>query len=365
MAAPPLNEIAKPSPAPALTADLAVVGPQIPPQQRILLYSPDEWTECVHEWVHARLRKQYKRVSRFDGAGDMGVDIAGFVDKNGLQGVWDNFQCKRYGHPLQPGEGLVEIGKMLWYAFKGEFTLPRQYIFAAPQGLGITLKKLVANPDGLRKKLIEDWDKACRSKITDTENIELDGAFLAFVNAQDFSIYSEKTSIQLVEDFKGTPYYTGRFGGGLPARPKAKTPPGAIAPIENTYTRKLFSAYSDHAKEIVQRVRDLTKWPKLREHFGRQRVAFYHAESLRVFARDTVPPGTFESLQDDIHAGVADIHAEDHDDGYARVVAVTRAARELPITDNALIARSKPQDRDGICHQLANDDRITWTETDD
>ena len=46
--------------------------------------------------------------------------------------------------------------------------------------------------------------------------------------------------------------------------------------------------------------------PKLKDHFRRQREAFYEAESLRVFARDSVPPGTFESLLDDIHDGVID-----------------------------------------------------------
>jgi hypothetical protein len=362
MAGPKLFDIAAPPNAATLSADQAVVGPQIPPQQHILLYSPEAWTDFVHEWVHVRLRKQYRHVSRFDGAGDMGVDVAGFADKKGLAGVWDNFQCKRYAHALQPAEGVLEIGKMLWYASGGHFSVPRRYLFVAPKGLGITLKKLIANPGELKKKLIADWDKVCRSGITEKHEIALDGDFLKFVKQQDFSIFGEKTSMQLVEDFRGTPYYTARFGGGLPPRPKAKAPPAKIATAENVYVTKLMGAYSQHAKEILGRVKDLTKWPKLREHFGRQRIAFYHAESLRVFARDTVPPGTFESLQDDIHAGVADVHAAEHDDGFARVCAVTKAARDLQLTENALITRAKPQDRDGICHQLANDDRMTWTE---
>ena len=86
----------------------------------------------------------------------------------------------------------------------------------------------------------------------------------------------------------------------------------------------------------------------MREHFHRQREAFYHAESLRVFARDTVPPGTFESLQEDIYDGVVDTHDASHPDGY------------LQITANALISCTKPKDRDGICHQLANEDRLRW-----
>jgi hypothetical protein len=36
-------------------------------------------------------------------------------------------------------------------------------------------------------------------------------------------------------------------------------------------------------------VNGLNGWPDLIEHYGRQREFFYHAESLRNFARDNVP----------------------------------------------------------------------------
>ncbi|MFO1080285.1 MAG: ABC-three component system protein [Reyranellaceae bacterium] len=40
---------------------------------------------------------------------------------------------------------------------------------------------------------------------------------------------------------------------------------------------------------------------------------------------------------------------------------MTKAARNLQITANALIHGVVTQDRDGICHQLANEDRLRWT----
>jgi hypothetical protein len=123
----------------------------------------------------------------------------------------------------------------------------------------------------------------------------------------------------------------------------------------------LLRAYTDHTKEPIADVAALKPWSKLNDHFGRQRVAFYHAESLRVFARDSVPEGTFESLQDEVYAGVVDTCDASHSDGYERVCAVTKEARNLPITSNPLIARAKVQDREGICHQLANEDRLKWT----
>jgi hypothetical protein len=93
----------------------------------------------------------------------------------------------------------------------------------------------------------------------------------------------------------------------------------------------------------------------------RQREAFYQAEALRVFVRDKVEPGTFERLQDEIYAGVIDTNDEDHDDGYKRVVAVTKAAQDITMTANPIAPIAQTQDRRGICHQLANDDKLTWT----
>ena len=100
---------------------------------------------------------------------------------------------------------------------------------------------------------------------------------------------------------------------------------------------------------------------KLNDHFKRQREAFYHAESLRVFVRDKVEPGTFESLQEEIFHGVVDTSEAAHDDGYACVVAVTQTAHELPIDAHPLAPSTVGQDKRGICHQLANDERLKWT----
>jgi hypothetical protein len=344
-----------------MTADHAVAGPRIPPQQQILLYSAEQWEIFVQEWVHYCLKKQYKKVQRASGAGDRGIDIAGFADAKMLQGVWDNYQCKHYDHALYPSDAWPEIAKVLWYSFHGGYKSPRRYFFVAPRGAGTTLAGYLADSAKLKKLLIENWDKHCRKEVTDKQEISLEGDFLIYVLAFDFSIFEAKTALEVIEDHKGCPLHTARFGGGLPCRPDPDAPPEEIAPTESIYVGQLLRAYADHTKKPVLDVAALKAWSKLNEHFGRQRVAFYHAESLRVFARDSVPEGTFESLQDEIHAGVIDVCEANHADGYERVCAVTKEARNLPITSNPLITRAKVQDREGICHQLANEDRLKWT----
>jgi hypothetical protein len=349
-----------PTPSNALMAVFAGSGPAISPQQRLLIYSADDWEEFVHEWGHYCLKKTYKQVQRFAGAGDMGIDIAGFVDDKRLNGVWDNYQCKHYDKALTPGDVWPEFGKVIWYSYKKQYVPPRRYYFVAPWGTGPKLTHLLANETRLCEELIANWDKSVKGKITAIQEVPLDDVLRAYVDAFDFSIFSAKTSLELIEDHRSTPVHAQRFGGGLAKRPTAEKPPATVAPAESPYVTQLLGAYGEHTGTTIANPAALSP-PKLKDHFRRQREAFYEAESLRVFARDTVPPGTFESLQDDIFTGVIDTHDADHADGYQKICAVTKAAKEVQITANALIACTNPKDRDGICHQLVNDERLRWT----
>jgi len=350
-----------PAPPTPLTSQQALYGPTILPHLRILLYSGEQWEDFVQEWAHFCLKKIYTTVQRLSGPGDRGIDVAGFTDQLKLQGVWDNYQCKHYNRPLRPTDAWPELGKVLWYTYKREYSVPRRYFFVAPRGVGTTLAGHLGNAARLKEGLIENWDKLVRQKITDKQEITLEGDFLNYVRAFDFSIFDAKTSLQLIEDHRACPYHVARFGGGLPSRPAIEPPPAEILPVESRYVSQLLMAYADHKRAAVPNAQALRKWPPLNTHFGRQREAFYHAESLRVFARDKVPPGTFESLQEEVFSGVIDVHDADYPDGYRRVCRVTQAARELQLTSNVLVSCAKPMDRDGICHQLANEDRLQWT----
>jgi hypothetical protein len=352
-----------PPPAPTAPAsvDVVVHGPAVLPLQRVRLYASGEWESFVHEWAYYGVRPRYNGVQRVGGARDRGIDIAGFTDAQKLQGVWDGYQCKHYARALRATDAWPDIGKVLWYSFLREYGAPRRYYFVSPQGAGTDFAGLLGDAAKLKRGLIEAWDKHCATKITDTQNIRLEGAFLGYVNAFDFSIFDEKSGLQMIHEHRAScPYYATRFGGGLPPRPAASKPPMAIAPNETRYVEQLLEAYTEHKQTPVSSPKALSAWPRLRDHFNRQREAFYLAESLRVFARDTVPPGTFDALQNEIYDGVIDTHDGAHADGYARVCAVTKAARELHLTANALMVRAYTKDRDGICHQLANQDILRW-----
>jgi hypothetical protein len=192
----------------------------------------------------------------------------------------------------------------------------------------------------------------------------LDGKLLAYFDAFDFNIFSSKSLLELIEGHATTGYHTVRFGGGLPLRPASGAPPAEPAAEESRYIRQLLDAYGDHLGTSLATTDDLKSNSALSKDFLRQRERFYHAESLRNFARDTVPEGTFDALQDEVHHGVVDVCEGTHANGFERMKATVAQAAQVALTSNALAPATKAQDRQGICHQLANDDRLTWVPDD-
>lgn len=353
------EEVPEPSVSGSHSSARVIHGLRFSPQQQVLLYDSAEWERFTQEWVSGQ-RSKYTQVVRLSGSGDMGIDIAGLCDAKGFFGVWDNYQCKHENKPIIPTTAIVEIGKILWYSFNKEFAAPRKHYFIAPKDCGITLTKLLANPIALKEYVFENWDKYCKNGITDTVSIELRDDFYSYVDSFDFSIFKSKSTLEIIDEHRETPWHAGRFGGGLPDRPPVTSPPAEATAQESRYIAQLFEAYTDYKKTALSGLDSLSPWNDLVEHYHRQRELFYHAEALRNFARDTVPPGTFEDLQEEVHAGVIDIEAAAYEHGFARLTAVTQTAANLHLTSNALISVIKVQDRKGMCHQLANEDRLTW-----
>lgn len=359
MTIPPPVPIAPPkAPPPGLASDIVAAGLPVHPEDRVRLFSAEQWERFVQEWVDS-LRAEYELVERCGGAGDMGRDIIATV--KGGKGVWDNYQCKHYQKALAPGDVWIELGKLAYYTLKSEYSYPRAYFFVAPQGVGPSLSNLLKKPHALRDGLLANWDKECRTEITTTEVVECDAAMKAHIARLDFSIFQTKPLLRIIEEHAKTRWYAARFGGGLPLRPEPLAPPNVPAASEAVFVGELRLAYAQHLKQDVKDLdAALAGRDDLREHFHDARVEFYSAEGLRTFSRDTLPQGEFEKLQDEVHSGIKDDVRGAHADGYQRVLAVVKTARALQLTSNPLTTRIHTRDRGGICHQLANDGKIRW-----
>ncbi|PWC74509.1 ABC-three component system protein [Azospirillum sp. TSH64] len=351
-----------------LTAGQVANGPSVSPFVIISGYSPDEWETFVEDWLLYGRKAQYLQLGRPTGSGDKGIDIAGYTDKNQLLGVWDNYQCKHYDSPLTPGNAWPEIGKILWYSFQGDYVPPRKYYFCAPKGIGTKLTLLLSNKVKLKSEAIKYWvSLGSKVPLAGSTVVPLEEDFSAYVNAFDFSIFGAVELSAIVAEHKASsPNHISRFGGGPPPRPKVGPLPAATADSEARYTRKLFDAYEDHKKSQVLTEACLTKWREIAQHYQRQREAFYHAESLRVFVRESFEEGTYVSLQKEIFHAVIDTHDDNHPDGFSRVKAVTKAAQDLPLDGHPLASCVLTLDKRGICHQLANENdpehELVWVQ---
>lgn len=354
-----LKEIEPPRSQAAASSGHVHSGLPIPKAARIRTFSADDWEGFVEEWA-TTLAGRYAKVRRFGGSGDKGVDVACFHTTDGFFGAWDNYQCKHYGHPLRPSDIWVEIGKVIYYSFSGEYQPPESYYFIAPHDIGTSLGQTLSNHPKLKKDAESNWDQYCRHGITKTTEVALTGDLLQYFEAFDFTIFTSKSHVDLIEDHSKTQFHAVRFGGGLPLRPDTESPPSTPTTTESRYVRQLLDAYSDHIGEELDSPDSLRAHAKLERDYLRQRERFYHAESLRNFARDTVPHGTFESLQEDVYQGVVDTTEGGFADGFERMSTTVQQAAQVQTGSNALASVIRTQDRQGICHQLANEDKLIW-----
>jgi hypothetical protein len=355
-----VQPLAPPSPSGKLTNQQILLGQKHDPLEVIKIYTSDQWEEFIREWAES-LRQLYKEVRRASGAGDKGRDIIGYVESVNSGGAWDNYQCKHYDHALYPSDIWKELAKLCYYTFDMKYSIPRAYYFTAPRGVGPEALALLENPANMRAGLIAIWEKGNLLKVGKKE-IQLEGQLQDYVEAFDFGIVKDLPPSKIIEEHRLTRHFAARFGGGLVRLPPDKADvPEQIAEHESRYVEQLLGAYGDHLTTPVANLMDLEAYPKLKRHFDRQRKHFYLAELLRNFTRDNIPEdGCYERLQDAIYDGVVDTAESEHNDGFERVKKTIQVARTLQIDSHPLRECLEGYHRSGVCHQLANSDRLTW-----
>lgn len=260
-----------------------------------------------------------------------------------------------------PTDAYTELGKLCVFTHRKDITIPRRYRFVAPCGVGTSLHDLMKKPEELKRKLIENWGKYCEGKISEVERFPLKGDLLKHVETFHFSIVWFVSPPEILNQHRRTRYWYQRFKSEPPERPSVPPPPDDIKHHEMTYVSKLLAAYSDYANQDLRDISDLDASPALKKHFRYSRGYFYYAEALARFSRDRLLPGAFEGVTQHVFDGVADIvSAPIYTSGYHRVLAVTDTAAKLPLPHSDLAPYVGPADKKGICHQLANDDKLTW-----
>ena len=314
--------------------------------------TPDDWERFTLEWA-LELQKSYAKVENAAGSGDLGCDVVGTK----AEGGWDNYQCKRYGHPLAPSDAWLELGKHIYYSQQGLFAPADRYAFVAPQGVGTMLASLFRNPARLKAGLEQAWDKHCRNGITSKTEVPLTGPLKVYFEVFDFEIFGYVTPSELIKGHSTSPYHAVRFPFALPARPPLSPVSATIGAAETRYIEKVCAAYGENVGHAVP----ADNVPSQHQgHFSSVRRAYFSAEELRTLYAEAVPPGTFDHLKQEILDAVELTVRQPHPDGLARLASAVGHAQQAQITNSPLLPRLSQRDRHGICHHLANDDELTW-----
>lgn len=362
-----LEPITKPSKWPNANARLLGVGAGLPvdPLDRLANFSPDEFERFALEWADGYLRKKLSGVDDVQqrgGAGDKGRDIVVWFDPRGSDTRrWHLYQCKRYSSALGSGRAVAEIAKVLYYSFRGDYTLPSEYWFVTRKGVTGDFQDLVDDPDKLKEFLVAEWDKYCRSAITSKEDIELEGKFFDYVSAIDFSFVRVKQPQDLIAEHAQTQYHLIVFGAPLIERPPPAEPPSKVEESERGYVGQLFQVIGEMTGSSISVESDFAGHIQARSLFERSRMTFYSAEGLKELARDQMADTKyFDDLLGQFKHGLYYTYSAPANSGYDRLSATVQAAQMQQISGHVLELHMTTPDREGICHHLANAGDIAW-----
>lgn len=324
---------------------------------RLIIQLPDtELEQFVRAWVSHL--KGYVEVQLFAGPGDMGRDVVGYRTVQRHEGDWDNFQCKQYGGTLPTATGVLDVGKVLYYAHRGEFSAPRSFKFVAPRGVNRTLRRLISKPSEFKATLIIDWDKYCADSIVSGQHIPLDQDLRSFIQAWDFSRVSSLSVHDLLDDAASKPVMAEWFGQD-PGPPPAGTVPPVLEAHEMPYVKQLLDAYGERDGKTYAGLADTKAHAEYGPHLAMQRERFFSADAFTRFYRDNTMSEDIDTIRHDVHHGTAEVYRQNHSDALARVDAVMiQAANVQP--SGALSRYASVPVRQGICHHFANEGKLTW-----
>jgi hypothetical protein len=325
---------------------------------RLILALDDTQLELfVRDWVNVK-SSTYVSVARFSGSGDLGRDVVGFLSTKKHEGPWHNYQCKQYAKRLPTETAIHEIGKILYYAFMGEFVIPEKYFFVAPRGVNRNLEKLIFNPATFKKAVIEKWDEYCANTIVEGTNIPLSPDLKKVVEDYDFANIQRLSIDDILNDSAIKPVLFKWFGTDPGPAPRGKAPVD-IDDSELPYIGQLLEAYGQRESCTFRTHHELQQHPSCETHLRMQRERFYDADAFKRFYRDNTDPKVISEFETDIHHGIVDTYNLQHNDALQKVDAVMIQAANLQAA-GPLAQHARVPVKQGICHHFANEEILKW-----
>lgn len=360
-----VERLKPPTPWPGVNARLLGLGVGLPisPLDRLASFSAAEFERFTLEWASDYLavkRPEIVEVQQRGGSGDKGRDIVAWHDPNTVPvRKWTLYQCKHYSSALGAGTAAAEIGKVIFYSNRGDYTFPEEYHFVTHKGVTSPFQDLLDKPEDLRNFIIDNWNDHCRDKIR-KDPVELTTELSAYIKRVPFTAFRAKQPLNLLNEHAQTKYHLPVFGAPLIERPKPPTPPSAVEPAENEYVTQLMEVISADMGHAVASLSDFLHSEKHCRLFDRSRLTFYHAEGLKELARDQMADiAFFDTLLQEFHDGLYHWHTSEPD-GYLRLIETVKASQNIQLSKHPLEPHVLPNDREGMCHQMANEKQVRW-----
>ncbi|MFB7945538.1 ABC-three component system protein [Kitasatospora phosalacinea] len=328
------------------------------PLQQVWFREPDAWEQFTCEWVRMRAPEEgYLGTEIIGGSSDRGADVVAFFTERRLNGEWHCFQCKLYHEELEPAHALPEMLKPFVAAVETTRTLPTRYTFVAPR-IHPRLKDLVLTPDELKSRFLKYLQG--RSQTVTKLPAQLLADVVELAEATDFSMFWTANLDEMLEVYSKSPLFAARFNYPPSGEPAKLPVPPEPAADEARFLAQLVDVYRERYGQRIVTVDDAFAHAKSGDHLRRQREAFYAAEELRLYARDSVPGDAYAELQDDVLVNLVEVADDDHASGWHRLRAVVTQAGNLQVAGSAIASYFQQAQRKGMCHQFANDDKLTW-----
>ena len=187
-----------------------------------------------------------------------------------------------------------------------------------------------------------------------------------YIQDFNFEIIKTKSMLEVVEEHKSTAFYAFRFGGGLTIRRDRRVEvPANAEKGETKYIQKILQAISEKEGTVISSLDELfERFPNYSTAIKVNRERFYSAENLRLFSsKNLFSDDYFKDLSEDIFYGIFDCLEAEYENGYSRMNSVMTTVAQIDLSHNLLSKYDlvHPQDRQGICHQLANErDDFSW-----
>ncbi|WP_343699032.1 ABC-three component system protein [Caulobacter sp.] len=341
------------------------VGLPIDALDRLAQFSAKEFERFTLEWAEGYLKSRLAdvhEVQQRGGAGDKGRDIVVWLDPPSLAPRRCRiYQCKHYGVALGPGPAAGEIAKLLYYTLAGEQPVPELYAFVTHKGVTGTLQDLLDAPEDLKAFVLANWASHCADAVSSRFTFALTPQVQAHIAAFDFSIFRAKQPLELLNEHAQTRYHLTVFGAPLVERPPTQTPPSSVAPLETAYIAQLYELIGQKLNLVVSKPEDVPREEGLRVLFDRSRITFYCAEGLKELARDQMADQQFfTTLLDEFTDGLFYTYTAAGQTGHQRLLETIKHSQNLQLGAHVLAPHVQAKDREGMCHHMANEDRLHW-----